>query len=294
MKILSSFKDFYDYNTIYDSDSSIVYQRTPKYICDPDFETYILHNLGDRREQNLLRKYKRWSQTYSKPMEGSKYYMTFEYHVLGFFPYIYIIPIVVVREKEKTRLFSSKIQDDRIEDVFFGNPLLPFDTGELKEIGDRYGMDFTQYKGSGRNKRPIHRVILRKFTDIEGSFFYLPDYISPEDIIVNSPEELRSQENRELFHNLGSPVFYISHYSSPKHDGYSSGDMKCWNFVLDPDLSEISYISIKPFLGEGIYERIEEFLVERNIKPVPEPSNTVKIEAHGFDKKTSFRKSKEK
>ena len=295
MNIISDFKDFYDFNTIYDSDKSIIYKRVPEYINRENFDSFV-ETIPIRRSQNLLKKYKRWSETYSRPMEGHGHYMAFEYHVIGIFPYVYLIPIVIIYKiSTEGGKFSGRSKDKPVE-YFYQDLTLPFNTEALREIGNKYGMDFIQYKGKGPNKKPLHRVILRKFTDIEGSFFYLKDYISPDDIVIESPENLKSQEFRELFHLLKSPLFYISSYSSPKHSKEVSTTFwgtGTWNLSLNPDFSEINYISLQPFMNEGVYNRIEEFLIESKTIQIPEPSNEVKIEAAGFDKITSFRKPKE-
>lgn len=289
MKIISDFKDFYDFNTIYDSDDSIKFHRVPEYHKDNEELEHFIDSIPIRRAQNLLKKFKRWSRTYSKPMEGKGYYMTFKYHVIGIFPYVYIVPLVIVNTYT-TSAYGSEVE------YFYKDPTLPFNTQALTEIGDKYGMKFIQYKGKGPNKKPLHRVVLRKFTDIESSFFYLEEYISPEDIVIDTPENLKTPDFRELFHMIKAPVFYMSSYSCPKHDNsvfnpWSNGE---WRFVINPDFSEIKYISLKPFIDDGnIYNRIEEFIIESNTIQIPEPSNEVKIEAAGFDKVTSFRKPKE-
>lgn len=293
MKIISTFKDFYDFNAIYDTDDSIQYRRQPSYIDKNSFDDFV-SRIPIRRAQNLLKKYKRWSETYSRPMEGNGYYMAFEYHVIGIFPYVYLIPVVIIYKMGLGRNITSN-PDTPIE-FFYKDLGLPFNSQALRDIGNKYGMDFIQYKGKGPNKKPLHRVILRKFTDIESSFFYLRDYISPDDIVIESVENLKSPDFRELFHMIESPIFYMSSWSSPKHEqegGFIKPLESGWNFVLDPDLSEINYISFDPFTGKGIYERIEEFITEHSNIEIPEPSNEVKIEAAGFDKVTSFRKPKE-
>lgn len=293
MKIISRFKDFYDHNVIYDTDDTIEYYRSPEYITDNEerFNTFV-EGIPIRRAQNLLKKYRRWSKTYSRPMEGNGYYMSFEYHVVGVFPHVYLFPIVIVYKMGLGRNRTSN--PDVPVEIFYKDITLPFNSQALREIGNKYGMDFIQYKGKGPNKRPLHRVILRKFTDIEASFFYLGEYISPDDIVIESPENLKSPDFRELFHMIDSPLFYISSHCVPKHEpGGNLWSSECWRFCMNPDFSDLKYISLTPLVNEGIYERIEEFITEHSTVPIPEPSNEVKIEAAGFDKVTSFRKPKE-
>lgn len=276
MNIISDFKDFYDQDTFYDQDKGIEYKRIPKYIADENLFNEIIESIPIRRAQNLLKKYKRWTETYSRPMEGGGYYMTFEYHVVGIFPYVYLVPLVAVYKFISGKRKNSTYLDQPVE-YFYKDPTLPFNSDTLREIGNKYGMDFIQYKGKGPNKKPLHRVILRKFTDIEGSFFYLEEYISPDDIVIESPENLKSPDFRELFHMIGSPLFYMSSYSNPKHSQIQLGpwNTNSWTFSIDPDFSEINYISLQLFQGEGnICSRIEEFLVEHSNPELYLPSTS--------------------
>ena len=140
------------------------------------------------------------------------------------------------------------------------------------------------------------RVMLRKFTDIESSYFYLEDYISTDDIIIDSFEGLKSSEQRDVFLELGVPCFYMSKYTTIKHEpGKEPYNPNGWTMVLNPDFSELQDISLKQFSEDlTIYQRIEEFLIEQKKPREPEPiPDVVKIENHGFDKKTSFRKDKQ-
>lgn len=59
--------------------------------------------------------------------------------------------------------------------------------------------------------------MLRKFTDIESSYFYLEDYISTDDIIIETFEGLKSSEQRDVFLELGTPCFYMTLNSETKN-----------------------------------------------------------------------------
>ena len=296
MNIVSKFKDFYDFNTIYDSDKTIEFRREPFYIQTEDNFKKFYEDLRarDRRSSNIIERCRKWTfHYYSKPMEGPEYEMRFEYRVIGIYPYVYLIPIVVVG---KRNIRINNCMSSNFEEVeVFNDITLPFNSEALSEIGKKYNMKFRQFKGKGKNKQPIHRVILRKFMDIETSFFYLEEYISPDDIVIDSPENLRSPEYRDLFHSIGTPIFYMGN-SIPKHQVGVDNSWRSayWNFVINPDFSEIDKISLQVFAEDtSIYSRIEQFLIEQKIVPIPEPSNEVKIESAGFDKKISFRKDKQ-
>lgn len=203
------------------------------YITEDEFQNFLESSIPIQKYRNSLDRYKRWSQTYSKPMEGGGYYMSFEYNVIGISPFVYIFPeIVIYQIMGKTNKPVEFIYDD---------PETPFNTEKLKNIGDRYGMRFTQYKGKGPNKRPIHRVILRKFTDIENSYFYLKEYISLDDIVIETVEGLRSPENKELFDILGKDKFYMSSWATLKDS--DPWNPRKWIFSLEPDFSELTYIN---------------------------------------------------
>lgn len=301
MKIISKFKDFYDFSAIYDTDDTLEYRREPRYITFNEtgvvgeLENMLsLENGFSKRTKNILIRYARWSLTYNKVMmKSDTRYINFEYHVLGIYPYIYLVPVVFVYKLGK--MIGGNLFYDIIDTIT--DSKVCFDTEALKELGKKYDVDFRQYKGKGKNKKPMARVMLRKFTDIESSYFYLEDYISTEDIIIETPEGLRSSEQRDIFLELGTPCFYMSRYTLRKHEpGVEPFPPGGWSFVLNPDFSEIQRISLKDFSNDQtIYQRIEEFLIEqkkpRESEPIPD---VVKIENYGFDKKISFRKDKQK
>lgn len=302
MKIISKFSDFYDFSTsMYDTDNTLEYRRDPKYLnlC-PDVvvdnlseEIFTPENNFSKRTKNILTRYAKWSLTYNKVMTKSDTrYINFEYHVIGIYPYIYLVPVILVY-KLKNIIGKNMYYEviDRVTD-----PRVCFDTDALRELGKRYDVEFRQYKGKGKNKIPMARVMLRKFTDIESSYFYLEDYISTDDIIIDSFEGLKSSEQRDVFLELGVPCFYMSKYTTIKHEPEKEPyNPNGWTMVLNPDFSELQDISLKQFSEDlTIYQRIEEFLIEQKKPREPEPiPDVVKIENHGFDKKTSFRKDKQ-
>ncbi len=296
MKIVSKFKDFYDFNTIYDSDKTIEFRRIPSYISNVgDFNTYIDNlKLKDKKSFNILSRCFKWTYNYyNKIMEGPENEMRFEYSIVGIYPYIYLIPTVTILNKNITVSYKAPYNYKEIE--HYNDIDIPFSTEFLFEIGKEHNMDFVQFKGKGKNKKPIHKIILRKYSDIENSYFFLNNYMSSEDIVIDSKEDLKSPEYRDLFHTIGSPIFYMAE-SLPKHmsGNYNSFGYPYWNFSINPDFSEISKISLEQFSADtSIYSRIEEFLIEQKMIPIPEPSNDIKIESAGFDKKTSFRKDKQ-
>lgn len=298
MNIISKFKDFYDFNTIYDSDKTIEFKRTPFYISNrDDFEKYINDlKLKNKKSFNILGRCFSWTNNYyNKIMDGPENEMRFEYSIIGIYPYVYLIPTVVILGKNITVSNNPPYNYKEIE--YYNDITIPFDTEFLSEIGKEYNMKFIQFTGKGKNKKPIHQIILRKYSNIENSYFFLNNYISPEDIVINSIEELRSPEYKDLFHTIGSPIFYMAE-SLPKHmpEEYNSWryPYPYWNFSINPDFSEIKKISLEQFSTDtSIYSRIEEFLIEQKVIPIPEPSNDIKIESAGFDKKTSFRKDKQ-
>lgn len=186
-------------------------------------ESLTPENGYSRKTRNILVRYAKWSLTYNKVMmKSDTRYLNFEYSVVGIYPYIYLIPVIKVYKLDRivgSNLFYSVI--DTIKD-----PGVCFDIPALTELGKKHGVEFRQYRGKGPNKKPMARVMLRKFTDIESSYFYLEDYISTDDIVVETLEGLKSSEQRDIFLELGTPCFCMT----------LNPETKEWIFTLNPTI----------------------------------------------------------
>ena len=204
-----------------------------------------------RKTKNILVRYARWSLTYNKiMMKSDTKYINFEYNVIGVYPYIYLIPTIKVYKLDRiigNNLIYSVI--DTIKD-----PKVCFDIPALIELGEKHGVEFRQYRGKGPNKKPMARVMLRKFTDIESSYFYLEDYISTDDIIIETFDGLKSSEQRDVFLELGTPCFCMTLNSETKE----------WIFSLNPTIGsfpeDINFQGYPDDWSEkGIIQRYQEF-----------------------------------
>ena len=100
MNIISRFKDFYDFNTVYDTDDSLEYRRDPRYMTImndnavvEELESNLTPENGfSKRTKNILVRYAKWSLTYNKVMmKSDTRYINFEYHVVGIYPYICLL-----------------------------------------------------------------------------------------------------------------------------------------------------------------------------------------------------------
>jgi len=103
-----------------------------------------------------------------------------------------------------------------------------------------------------------------------------------------------------VFYEIGYPVFTLA-YNELYKEGLSPSLYDC-----DPKMEEemVVYNSVftnleynllalwgKELRDGQTYINIESFLSTQDQKPIPEPSNKAKIVSHGFDIKTSFRKA---
>lgn len=272
MKIISKFKDFYDYNSIYDTDESIVYSRERIEFQIRDIEDVISNRLGIRLSEkdfvDTLKECEEISKNVArilKDRRNDSTYIGFLYDIVGIYPNIYILPMLC---KFSTSFYGRVDKIFEVYEYSDSSKYFSLDTFErLKKNNE--GMDFISFTGRKKNKKPITSMRIK-----EGFLLGRENKNS----IIESPEGL-VKENRDFFRKLGAPVFCITCSGKYYPD-----------FIINPCLIKDVISPIQELTKDSsIYNRIEEFIIESGIKDIPEPDNNVKIKNAGFDTKTSFR-----
>lgn len=288
MKIISKFKDFYDYSvTGYDTDDSIIYKRFPKYYYENPFEKKN-NNEADLDIKNLFNRLKTFSSSRIILMKENvkSIYGVLEFHVIGVYPKIYIIPIIIVYDLSNVSIkyfcysrsyFENKYS--KVIEIFTEKDILSKD--KLRMISDLYSLNLLEPKGY---------LIEDSHGLSYGSFFRatknMKKFTNKEDFII---------ESKKFFFTLESPIFYMSNYCKNLSDkkNINSFYNKAPILVVDCNFSELYNINLdwlKTNTEINVRDRVENFLIELSTKPIPEPNNNIKILSHGFDIKTSFRK----
>lgn len=272
MKIISKFKDFYDYNSMYDTDESIVYNRERVEYLSIDWIDKIIEELGlvgkDKEFiKESLGEYSDICLNKSRILKDRKDYDTyigFLYSIIGIYPNVYILPVLCKFNLDRWGGINKVYTIYSYNDI---SSYFSVDTFE-KIKKENEGMEYVRCTGRKKNKKPV--IDMR----IKGDYQLIGD----EKLVLKSPSDL-VKENREIFKKLKSPVFYV------RPNGYRTG------LILNPCLVEdVKLESIQDLAKDGsIYNRIEEFLIEMSVKDIPQPDNNTKIKNAGFDLKTSFR-----
>lgn len=268
MKIISKYKDFYDY-IVQDHDADITFVR------DIKFHHEYLDDLFYQKNE-----YKYHGRShYDLHKEGNIF---FESYIFGIYPYVYAQPIINVKWRsitgfeENDRYILSKSEADGI----LNNEQLVID-GLIDKV----------------NKKLSEHVIDKKMSaPIKASFS--PSYKSLSERVS---EQMWKVECKEIFYKLQSPVF-VKYYRELFVDGsyWSShyNDMvspkRTIQYVSGISFNKLNYNILKYWYDElydlNTYINIENFLWSVKHEPESEPDNKTKILSHGFDLKTSFRK----
>lgn len=267
MKIISKFKDFYDYMAV-DHDADLVYVRDFGRFTDYgkacDFITMIDKVFDvEKTHISYLRNYIVYGASFAECNLLTVVY--------GIYPYIYAVPMIWLYN-ENTGFVLTK---DMI--------------GQIVNSDDEY--------------KALTSIICSetKATPKNGKKFDVANRYKIKGYLSNLPSKA---ECPELFFNLGAPVFlkylgrgemaitslvrgtpYENRFDSTKETTY---------FLTNIVFKKLNIDIIRPFADElydiNTYNRIENFLWASKAEPVSEPDNKTKILNHGFDLKTSFRK----
>lgn len=270
MKIISKYKDFYDY-LAQDHDADIVYNRKPKFISER-----ILNKFMDRRGK--------FSDPVYYPYNKNEHNIQISYIYFGVYPYIYMAPYIKVKTSPYDRM----------------SYLSQFNT---QTYNHSHWID--EYRYVFLNKDNIDSFKTNKDL-VKFAQKYTSLHLKEQDINFrhNEPSNYIKKnyvgkiECKDVFKYIECPVFceydsYILDTVIYIHelDKIKTFDLKyigncCFN-KLNKDI--LKYW-INELINLNTYINIENFLWSIKQEPISNPDNKTKILSHGFDLKTSFRK----
>ena len=279
MKIISKFKDFYDY-IVQDHDADLVYVRNIKLV-----------------NKNLDKLFKRDDDSTCIPLYSKCYgYKNYKYRkngelsfdniIFGIYPFVFSQPVLNIYYKYNSyggiehtiiipgrELVDKLLQDDKTiyEDAY-------------KELIKLAQNEFNKY---------VDKRICNK----ENVFFSFPNNIKKD-----LKKCVWKTECPEIFYEIQSPVFTKYDYSLFQYGAYwdnwpeeaQIGNDDETYYVTDISFQKLNYNILKYWYNDlfdiNTYINIENFLWSIKQEPESTPDNKTKIVAHGFDLKTSFRK----
>lgn len=281
MKIISKYKDFYDY-IVQDHDADITYVRHIGLVNE------YLDDLF-RKEGNSIpyySKYYGYQNRYSRCFNGQ---LTFDNFIFGIYPFVYSQPII--------RIHYNYLASNTDENIFLvlGHELTEriladnYNTakGALEELISVAQVNFNQ---------KLQKNICNKATVSFGK------NMNVRDIQKSLRSYLWKTECTDIFYKIESPVFVKYDYDLFVNGAYwdnwpqepKIGNLKNTHYITNISFQKLNYNILKYWIDDvfilNTYINIENFLWSIKQEPEANPDNKTKIIAHGFDLKTSFRK----
>lgn len=285
MKIISPFTDFYEFDAYRygEPDQRLVWVRKTEELNlrgnNSDKEIKLFKSKADYTEfvdlmnSQFLPESTTNYRGYGRKninSQNQNILMIKEY-VIGIYPYVYYCPMLV-----RDTFYGYGLEENCYitkAGKFSDNEVFPIVLTE------------DDYKSKKGYIEKIHEICPNIVNILGPSFLFKSDSYYP----FYLGTKYRNQENpfkiecKRLFELLEVPVFQIN-----RNNRNISNDFvikKNPNILTTPLLKHFPDIQAE----RDVYNDIENFLWERKQEPISEPSNELKIQAAGFDKKTSFR-----
>lgn len=273
MKIISKYKDFYDFLTV-DHDADTVYVRKPYIVLD-NYDKLYCHDLNKWDSSKNVPGIYDWNRV----MKAGEVYLL--NYIFGIYPTVYSQPVLVMT--------------------------LPFLTGGKesycitlsREWCEMYALlknnkDRAKMKVDLANKK--HKEIMKKNDVVK----FDPDFRPWNDQKMTA--YLWKEDCPEIFMKIGAPIF-IKYDKSLLGTTYGSaeylnsfekvGSGRHYEYMANICFNKLDNNILKAWFDEvnnlNTYINIENFLWASKKEPESEPDNKTKIINHGFDLKTSFR-----
>ena len=280
MKIISKYKDFYDYMFV-DHDPDLVYVRKEK-VCFsmPKADTSYENHWGEGLDK--------WFWT------SSGGYIKAIGYTFGIFPYIYTVPALQISKgsyyyetylftKHDIRTLETICKDKKKTRSFFQSIYeTAFKTGEhVPEMSLSYGFERNTYNELMRYcwKKENHGFFLKIHSPV--FITYAWEILGKTYGYLNDVK-FRTEDKDKIQLCDGLPIVINS---DNKYVPQLVTNV-CFNQLAD-NIIKYWYDDL---LVSNVYSDIENFLMTSKLDPEPKISNEGKIIAHGFDLKTSFRK----
>ena len=272
MKIISKYKDFYDY-LVQDYDSDLVYIRNAKAI-DKNY-----NRLFNVKDYNILN----YSDSFFGKYNHYSGELTFYNFIFGIYPYVYSQPVLRV-------YYTTKYNALQYFYIVLGHDLVD------KILNDEY-IDEAVKELENLAQTEFNKLVNKGLADYTKVSFFNKNTLGS---INNSlSRRVWKQECKEIFRKIGSPIF-VNYDKDLFYDGvyrtseHLFGGMNTPFYIADVSLSKLNYNILKYWYNDlydiNTYNNIENFLWSIKQEPESKPDNRTKILSHGFDLKTSFRK----
>jgi len=285
MKIISKYKDFYDY-LVQDHDADLTYVRSAVIVNEYFDELF-------KRNGNSVTYYSKYHGYF-----GHQYYtntcanngdISFDNLIFGIYPFVFSQPIMKIHyicKGYKSREYVFIILGRELVDKILNgstteskeaidNILIPMAQKEFDKIADKGICGYTKIKFSTDKVEKIKSE--------------LKSYVWK----VDCPD---------VFYKIQSPVFVKYYYDLFINGVYwenwrnipKIGTSEYIHYVTNISFQKLNYNILKYWYNDlfdlNTYINIENFLWSIKQEPESNPDNKTKILAHGFDLKTSFRK----
>ena len=263
MKIISKYKDFYDY-LVQDNEPNMTYIR------QSFFTKENLFHLMPKEIMTSDRKY--YNDIYYK-YDISIHNITF-----GIYPYVYSSPYMMIKIRAN-----------------WGYEHIPyfFSKEDLKKIRTAEDLEkFAKKQAREYCKKNNEFKALKKYTYFTNCKGHLGN-----DIIDFYTKKV---ECKKVFEYIKAPIICeydskITPYSKFIH-GVNYFELNHAKFLINISFTKLNSDIIRFWKDElldiNTYNNIENFLYTITQEPISNPDNNTKILSHGFDLKTSFRNIK--
>ena len=267
MRIISKYKDYYDYVT-QDNDADITWVRQPRAVYEPYDALFSPKDTFSRASRFVPYRRSFWDKHEPNTATLSSF-------IFGIYPYVYSQPILELNLKAFTEA-----------DYQFQMPL-------SKAIIDAC---------IGKKDEEQEKILLNealkfmKATLKDKKYIKIPKSLKMKMIYLIEAYYWKV-ECKEIFEKMDAPTFFKYDDRAVdlivyKIDGYDPH--KSLKYIANVCFSQLSTLVTKAWMDEIVdlntYINIENFLWSRKKEPTSEPTNETKIVNHGFDLKTSFRK----
>ena len=280
MKIISKYKDFYDY-LLQDHDSDLVYERKIGFV--KEYYDDLFKNSNNRFTIPYFNNYYGYQDRYISYRESGEFII--DNIIFGIYPYVYSQPVI--------KLFYRHIKSNNIE---FKTIILSKEQINSLEINSTEKFEnFIQ----GEFDKIVDEGLCKP-TKVVFPMFFIHNSRSRTN---NINAHIWKQECKELFYKIGSPVFVKYYNILFEHSAYDKvineeiykdGRDKFIHYVTNISFQKLNLNILKYWYDElndiNTYNNIENFLWSIKQEPIANPDNKTKILSHGFDLKTSFRK----
>lgn len=288
MKIISKYKDFYDY-LAQDFDADIYYIRNPRWAGDLRLRKYYMssYTYGYRSDQDNKIPYVDSKIGWSTVKPGD---IIPGGVVFGVFPFVYSTPIL--------KVYGCCMEED--SDVW-KYPYVIY-----------LGNNFVNSLKSQQDHKTTNKIITELVSNsvknynksAKKSWWFEPNelayQLSYKNKTLPSIEKYTKKiECPEIFEALDSPIFieesdFIGDIDKLVPPNKNKGDEKKSQYLVDVSFNALNPDIIKYWYTDlcdlNTYNNIENFLWSKKQEPISQQTNTEKILSHGFDIKTSFRK----